>query len=67
MTKKIKIDAGRCKSCGICVEHCPRNALAISKTAGKSGYAPVEVDDEKCIGCGMCYIMCPDTVFEILE
>ena len=64
---KIKIEENRCKSCGICVVHCPKDALSISGTAGKSGYAPVTVDDAKCIACGICYTMCPDTVFEILE
>lgn len=64
---KIAIEASRCKSCGICVEHCPKDALAISGTVGKSGYAPVVVDEGKCIGCGICYTMCPDTVFEILD
>jgi len=64
---KIVIEADRCKSCGICVEICPRAALSISGTAGRTGYAPVVVDDDKCTGCGICYTMCPDTVFEILE
>ena len=63
----IVIDSDRCKSCGICVEHCSRKALSISGMTGKTGYAPVIVDADKCTGCGICYLMCPDTVFEILD
>ncbi|MDR1272193.1 MAG: 4Fe-4S binding protein [Clostridiales Family XIII bacterium] len=58
------IDNERCKSCGLCIAHCPKGALSLSKMAGKTGYRAVELDAEKCIGCTICYTMCPDVVFE---
>ena len=35
----------RCKGCGICVEFCPRQLLAISDRANSKGYYPPEVID----------------------
>lgn len=61
----VKVDAARCKSCGLCVEFCPKKALSISDAVSKTGYAPVQVDEKKCIGCGICFYICPDMVFEL--
>lgn len=63
---KLKINESRCKSCGYCVDICPRKALSFVRKEGKL-YASVEVDDEKCIRCGACYRMCPDYVFSIVD
>lgn len=63
---KVKLDAERCKECGYCVRHCPREAISFSGKFNGAGYNYVTVDDEKCIGCGICYTTCPDQVFEVL-
>lgn len=64
---KVTVDSERCKGCGLCVNVCPKKAIALSKDALNSkGYHPVEVvDEEGCISCAMCAIMCPDTALKV--
>lgn len=66
---KSIIDPSKCKSCGMCINACPYNAIvklivpceqvcpvgAISK--GENGTAAI--DFEKCISCGKCVAACP--------
>lgn len=63
---KVKVDAIRCKQCGLCAANCPKKAITFSEEINEFGYQTVAVDHEKCIGCGICYTMCPDGVYEIL-
>jgi len=63
---KIKIDTERCKGCGLCVEACPKNVIAISKHSNKNGYFPAEVVNIiDCFGCAFCAIICPDAAIEV--
>lgn len=41
----------KCKKCGTCVEHCPRNAIEL-------GLVP-RINGKKCIGCAVCIAVCP--------
>ncbi|MGQ9663237.1 MAG: DUF362 domain-containing protein [Kiritimatiellia bacterium] len=43
--------ATKCKACGLCVKHCPANAVVLKKTA--------VMNPQRCIGCGECYAVCP--------
>lgn len=66
---KSIVDPSKCKSCGMCINACPYNAIvklivpceqacpvgAISK--GDNGTATI--DFEKCISCGKCVAACP--------
>lgn len=56
-----------CKSCGLCVDVCPKHIISISKNEINSkGYFVAEVTEkDKCIGCAFCAIMCPDCVIEV--
>lgn len=47
-----RIDAVKCKGCGLCLKHCPSGAIM---GAPKSPHYIVE---DKCIGCGMCLQSC---------
>lgn len=46
-------DRETCTGCGICVEHCPEEALSIEKEA-----TVPEVVRGRCIGCGECVALC---------
>ena len=63
---KVEVKPNRCKECGLCIKHCPKQAIGLSAHTNQNGYHPVEIDDEKCIGCGICYTTCPDGVYHVL-
>ena len=56
-----------CKGCGLCVDACPKNCLAIKDDKlNKKGYSPAYMQDsEKCIGCAFCATMCPDCIITV--
>ena len=64
---KLTFKEELCKGCGLCVDACPRNLLALSKTRlNQKGHAPVELTDPAaCIGCACCATMCPDCVITV--
>lgn len=51
-----------CKSCAICVELCPKDALALDATTRKV----VIAKPEACNGCGLCEFLCPDYVLMLV-
>ena len=63
---KIVVLPEYCKSCGLCIEACPKQVLAPGAQTNAKGYYPVEpVKPETCIGCGLCATICPDIAIEI--
>ncbi len=65
---KVEVDAERCKSCGLCIEVCPRQVLKIGDKTNRKGYCYVEVAKaEACIGCALCGVMCPDIALTIYK
>jgi heterodisulfide reductase subunit A-like polyferredoxin len=45
------IDEASCTACGLCVEHCPFDALKMEGVLAS-------VDSAKCMGCGVCQSQC---------
>ena len=62
-TKNLLVTVSWCKSCGICMELCPREVLGAEEVTGKV----ILLAPEKCDGCGLCELSCPDYVFTIEE
>jgi len=48
------IDPERCRSCGICAENCPSDAISSQLKAEHI------IDQDKCIRCGVCISVCPE-------
>ena len=65
----VFINADRCKSCGLCVDACPKKIMVLSKEKmNAKGFHPAEVTkQDDCIGCANCAVMCPDTVITITK
>jgi len=59
ITKPV-IDAASCRSCGICLDHCPPQA--ITETGGT-----MVIDRRKCISCFCCHELCTNDAIQIVE
>jgi ferredoxin len=54
---RLKVRGDLCAQCGVCVEHCPSQALS-------PGEIP-QLDEKKCISCYCCYELCPHQAWEL--
>lgn len=55
VVKGVNWDSEKCTHCGICIPHCPTEALRFKD----SGTREVIFDAEKCIECLACIRVCP--------
>jgi 2-oxoglutarate ferredoxin oxidoreductase subunit delta len=68
MEARVVFAEDRCKSCGLCVNVCPRKIIFISERINALGYRPAAVtDQERCTSCTLCARMCPDTAIEVFK
>ena len=61
----IRIAQEMCKSCGYCLEHCPKRSIVLASVYNAKGYYPAEFQAGECTGCGICAIMCPEAIIEV--
>jgi len=63
---RVVVDGRLCKGCGICVEICPKKALALGCINPDTGYRnPVQRGN--CIGCRLCMWFCPDQAIVVIR
>ena len=63
---KIVIDQQRCKSCGLCIEFCPKSVIETNPELNEAGFHAARiVSQDDCTGCGSCALMCPEVCIEI--
>lgn len=56
----VVVNSERCKGCGLCVNYCPPDVLAMSKGLNTHGYHPASYAGEGCTGCAICFYVCPE-------
>ena len=54
---RLKVRGDLCTQCGVCLEHCPAQALSPGKVP--------HLDEKKCISCYCCFELCPHQAIEL--
>ncbi len=52
LTALPAVDQSRCEACGLCIKHCPPEAMTIRENQ-------LHIDYKRCIGCFCCQELCP--------
>jgi 2-oxoglutarate ferredoxin oxidoreductase subunit delta len=57
-----------CKSCGLCIEVCPRKCLSWDdSTLGHFNQPTIKCDIKNCIQCKICENACPDMAIRVKD
>jgi len=63
---RIVVDDAYCKGCGLCVDVCSHEVLALSSNRiTPKGYHPAELVASGCTGCGICALVCPEAAITV--
>ena len=65
--RPVLVAAERCKGCGLCIDVCAPDALALDTgQVNAMGHHPVTlVNPDACTSCAKCARMCPDAALTI--
>ena len=61
MKKVAVVDKGRCAACGVCMQACRKEAIAVWRGCHAA------VEEGKCVGCGLCVKACPAGCIQLQE
>ena len=62
----IEVSELYCKGCGLCVEACPKDVMALDEEhLTPKGYHPVFLIADGCTGCGICAVVCPEAALTV--
>ncbi|MGC2638782.1 MAG: 4Fe-4S dicluster domain-containing protein [Acidobacteriaceae bacterium] len=56
----LRVDTDECKGCGLCVESCPPQVIALGERLNHYGYRTAQYAGAGCTGCGICFFVCPE-------
>ena len=56
----LRIDVDECKGCGLCIQACPPEVIAMSEHLNHYGYRTALYAGAGCTGCGICFMACPE-------
>ncbi len=62
----IEVNPMHCKGCGLCVDACPQNVIALDmEHLTPKGYHPAHLISDGCTGCVICAVVCPDAAITV--
>jgi 2-oxoglutarate ferredoxin oxidoreductase subunit delta len=62
----IVVDIEKCKGCGVCLDPCPQDVIALSDNVNGKGFHYLYMKNpDACTGCSNCAIVCPDGVITV--